>query len=41
MMEVNLCGKVFQPHGLGHFMGFDVHDVGKNSQSTQNISAND
>ena len=21
MMAVNLAGRVFQPHGLGHFMG--------------------
>jgi len=27
MMKANLAA-VFQPHGLGHFMGIDVHDVG-------------
>uniref|UniRef100_A0A914UTF2 Peptidase M24 domain-containing protein n=1 Tax=Plectus sambesii TaxID=2011161 RepID=A0A914UTF2_9BILA len=27
MMAVRL-GAVFQPHGLGHFLGLDVHDVG-------------
>uniref|UniRef100_A0A183AIP8 Peptidase_M24 domain-containing protein n=1 Tax=Echinostoma caproni TaxID=27848 RepID=A0A183AIP8_9TREM len=27
MMEVRL-GAVFMPHGLGHFIGCDVHDVG-------------
>lgn len=27
MVKVHL-GAVFFPHGLGHFMGIDVHDVG-------------
>lgn len=27
MLKAGL-GAVFQPHGLGHFMGLDVHDVG-------------
>lgn len=27
MLKVHL-GAVFMPHGLGHFMGCEVHDVG-------------
>lgn len=27
MMAVNL-GSVLMPHGLGHFLGLDTHDVG-------------
>ena len=27
MVKVHL-GAVFMPHGLGHFLGLDVHDVG-------------
>jgi len=28
MMDVNLGGRLFQPHGLGHFIGCETHDVG-------------
>lgn len=27
MLEAGI-GAIFQPHGLGHFLGLDVHDVG-------------
>jgi len=28
MMAVNLAGRLLQPHGLGHFIGCETHDVG-------------
>ncbi|XP_064640469.1 xaa-Pro dipeptidase-like [Lineus longissimus] len=36
MMAVNLCA-VFMPHGLGHFLGIDVHDVGGYPEGTERI----
>lgn len=34
MMEARL-GAVFMPHGLGHFMGIDTHDVGGYPEGTE------
>lgn len=34
MMKVRL-GAVFMPHGLGHFMGIDTHDVGGYPEGTE------
>ncbi|KAK3086899.1 hypothetical protein FSP39_025174 [Pinctada imbricata] len=34
MMKVRL-GAVFMPHGLGHFMGVDTHDVGGYPEGTE------
>ena len=36
-MQVNL-GAVFMPHGLGHFMGCDVHDVGGYPEGVDRIN---
>ncbi|XP_053401005.1 xaa-Pro dipeptidase-like isoform X2 [Mercenaria mercenaria] len=37
MMKVRL-GAVFMPHGLGHFMGIDTHDVGGYPEGTERIN---
>ena len=44
MMQVRL-GAVFMPHGLGHFMGCDTHDVGgypqvRNSRGSDGVIVN-
>lgn len=36
MMKVHL-GAVFMPHGLGHFMGIDTHDVGGYPEGTERL----
>ncbi|KAL1776490.1 xaa-Pro dipeptidase [Sigmodon hispidus] len=36
MLQVHL-GAVFMPHGLGHFMGLDVHDVGGYPEGVERI----
>lgn len=36
MMKVHM-GSVFMPHGLGHLLGIDVHDVGGYPEVQQNI----
>lgn len=38
MMKVHL-GAVFMPHGLGHFMGLDTHDVGGYPEGVTRSSA--
>uniref|UniRef100_A0A2I3MJD1 Xaa-Pro dipeptidase n=1 Tax=Papio anubis TaxID=9555 RepID=A0A2I3MJD1_PAPAN len=36
MVQAHL-GAVFMPHGLGHFLGIDVHDVGGYPEGTERI----
>lgn len=36
MVQVHL-GAVFMPHGLGHFLGIDVHDVGGYPEGVERI----
>jgi Xaa-Pro dipeptidase len=38
MMKVHL-GAVFMPHGLGHFMGLDVHDVNGYPKGVERVNS--